>query len=80
MLMNDNSHRVPALVLAAGFTTAVIIGLSALAQSRGGMVALPETRQIVATMPSVPVVGAQAWIAPLRIDVVATRAQPGTEL
>ncbi len=33
MYTSENTHRFPALVLAATFTTAVMIGLSALAQS-----------------------------------------------
>jgi histidine ammonia-lyase len=79
MVMNDKSHRLPALVLAAGFTTAVVIGLSALAQSRVTMAA-PDTRQVVATTPSVPqIVAVEALVAPLRIDVVATRLHTGLQ-
>jgi hypothetical protein len=47
MYMNESSHRFPALVLAAGLTTAVVIGLSALAQSRATMAA--PVVQVVAT-------------------------------
>jgi hypothetical protein len=80
MLMNDKSHRVPALVLAAGFTTAVIISLSALAHSRLGT-ASPDTRLVFATTPFVSQTAvAESLIAPLRIEVVATRSQPGTAL
>lgn len=75
MYTTDNSHRFPALVLAAGLTTAVVLGLSALAQS-GIATSAPKARQVVATTPSVPqAVVAAAWVAPLRIDVVATRSR-----
>jgi hypothetical protein len=71
MYMNENSHRLPALVLAAGLTTAVVIGLSALAQSRSTLAA--PVSQVVATKPSVSQVAVeQADVARLRIDVVAT--------
>jgi hypothetical protein len=53
MYMNDNSHRFPALVLAAGLTTAVVLGLSALAQS-GITTSASKARQVVAAKPSVP--------------------------
>ena len=73
MYMNENSHRFPALVLAAGLTTAVVIGLSTLAQSRAIMAA--PVAQVVATKPSVSQVAVeQADVARLRIDVVATRS------
>ena len=73
MYMNESSHRFPALVLAAGLTTAVVIGLSALAQSRATMAA--PVAQVVATKPSVSQVAVeQADVARLRIDVVATRS------
>jgi hypothetical protein len=73
MYMNENSHRFPALVLAAGLTTAVVIGLSTLAQSRAIMAA--PVAQVVATKPSVSQVGVEeADVARLRIDVVATRS------
>ena len=73
MYMNESSHRFPALVLAAGFTTAVVIGLSALAQSRATM-AVPVA-QVVATKPSVSQVAVEERdVARLRIDVVATRS------
>ena len=73
MYMNENSHRFPALVLAAGLTTAVVIGLSALAQSRATMAA--PVAQVVATKPSLSQVGVEeADVARLRIDVVATRS------
>jgi hypothetical protein len=73
MYMNENSHRFPALVLAAGLTTAVVIGLSALAQSRAMMAA--PVAQVVATKPSVSQVAVeQADVARLRIDVVASRS------
>jgi hypothetical protein len=73
MYMNENSHRFPALVLAAGLTTAVVIGLSALAQSRATMAA--PVAQVVATKPSVSQVAVEeADVAWLRIDVVATRS------
>jgi hypothetical protein len=73
MYMNENSHRFPALVMAAGLTTAIIIGLSALAQSTVAIA--PGTRQVISTtvsVPQVPVVEASA--APLRVNVVATRS------
>jgi hypothetical protein len=73
MYMNENSHRFPALVLAAGLTTAVVIGLSALAQSRATMAA--PVAQVVATKPSVSQVAVEkAAVARLQIDVVATRS------
>jgi hypothetical protein len=73
MYMNENSHRFPALVLAAGLTTAVVIGLSALAQSRATLAA--PVAQVVATKPSVSQVAVeQAGVARLRIDVVAARS------
>ena len=73
MYMNENNHRFPALVLAAGLTTAVVIGLSALAQSRATMAA--PVAQIVAAKPSVsPVAVEERDVARLRIDVVATRS------
>ena len=73
MYMNETSHRFPALVLAAGLTTAVVIGLSALAQSRPTMAA--PIAQVVATKPSVSQVAVgEAAVARLRINVVATRS------
>ena len=73
MYMNETSHRFPALVLAAGLTTAVVIGLSALAQSRATMAA--PVAQVVATKPSISQVAVEeADLALLRIDVVATRS------
>ena len=73
MYMNESSHRFPALVLAAGLTTAVVIGLSALAQSSATMAA--PVAQVVATEPSVCQVAVEeAAVARLRIDVVATRS------
>ena len=73
MYMNENNHRFPALVLAAGLTTSVVIGLSALAQSRASMAA--PVAQIVATKPSVSQVAVgERDVARLRIDVVATRS------
>ena len=73
MYMNENSHRFPALVLAAGLTTAVVIGLSALAQSRATMAA--PVAQVVATKPSVSQVAVEeTTVARLRIDVIATRS------
>jgi hypothetical protein len=73
MYINESSHRFPALVLAAGLTTAVVIGLSALAQSRATMAA--PVAQVVGTKPSVSQVTVeQADVARLRIDVVATRS------
>ena len=72
MYMNENNHRFPALVLAAGLTTAVVIGLSALAQSTATMAA--PVAQVEATKPSVSQVAVEAAVARLRIDVVATRS------
>ena len=73
MYMNENNHRFPALVLAAGLTTAVVIGLSALAQSRASMAA--PVAQIVATKPSVSQVAVEERdVARVRIEVVATRS------
>jgi hypothetical protein len=73
MYINENSHRFPALVPAAGLTTAVVIGLSALAQSRATLAA--PVAQVVATKPSVSQVAVeQAGVARLRIDVVAARS------
>jgi hypothetical protein len=71
MYTTENTHRFPALVLAATFTTALMIGLSALAQSYAG--ATPaDARQLVATAPSGQPLVAEA--APLRIKVVASRS------
>jgi hypothetical protein len=73
MYVSENNHRFPALVLAAGLTTAVVIGLSALAQTRATMAA--PVAQIVATKPSVSQVAVEERdVARLRIDVVATRS------
>jgi hypothetical protein len=73
MYMNENSHRFPAVVMAAALTTAVIIGLSALAQSRGATA--PDARQVISTAVSVPQAAVvDASIAPYRINVVATRS------
>jgi hypothetical protein len=73
MYISESSHRFPALVLAAGLTTAVVIGLSALAQSRAAMAA--PVAQVVATKPSVSqVTVGEADVARLRIDVVASRS------
>jgi hypothetical protein len=68
----ENTHRFPALVLAATFTTAVMIGLSALAQSYAGT-SSADVRQIVAATPS----SSEAMVAeaaPLRITVIASRS------
>jgi len=74
MYKSETTHRFPALVLAAGFTTAVVIGLSALAQTQSGMTA-SDTRQLVGTMPSVTrVVASEAAVAPMRINVIAYRS------
>jgi hypothetical protein len=73
MYMNENSHRFPALVLAAGLTTAVVTGLSALAQTRIAMT--PDARQVISTTVAVPRAAvAEASIAPLRVSVVANRS------
>ena len=73
MYMNENNHRFPALVLAAGLTTSVVIGLSALAQSRASMAA--PVAQIVGKKPSVSQVAVEERdVARLRIEVVATRS------
>ena len=71
MYMNENSHRFPALVMAAGLTTAIIIGLSALAQSTVAIT--PDARQVISTTVSVPQ-AADASIAPFRVNVVGTRS------
>lgn len=73
MYMNENSHRFPAVVMAATLTTAVIIGLSALAQNRGATA--PDARQVISTTVSAPQAAVvDASIAPYRINVVATRS------
>ena len=73
MYMNENSHRFPALVMAAGLTTAVIIGLSALAQSTVAIA--PDARQVISTTVSVPQAAVvEASTAPFRVNVVATRS------
>jgi len=73
MYTNQNNHRFPALVLAAGLTTAVIIGLSALAQS--GFATAVDSGQLIATSRSAPQAAvASPLAAPLRITVVATRS------
>jgi hypothetical protein len=74
MYKSETTHRFPALVLAAGLTTAVVIGLSALAQSQSGMTA-PDNRQLVTTTPPAgKTVVSDARVAPLRIDVIAYRS------
>jgi hypothetical protein len=72
MYTSENTHRFPALVLAATFTTAVMIGLSALAHSYAGTPSA-DVRQVVTATPSAsePMV---AQAAPLRITVVASRS------
>jgi len=73
MYMNENSHRFPALVMAAGLTTAVIIGLSALAQS--SVAIAPDARQVISTTVSAPEASVvEASVAPFRVNVVATRS------
>jgi len=73
MYMNENSHRFPALVMAAGLTTAVVIGLSALAQSTVAIT--PGARQVISTTVSVPQAAVvEASTAPFRVNVVATRS------
>ena len=73
MYTNENSHRFPALVMAAGLTTAVIIGLSALAQSTVAIT--PDARQVISTTVSVPRAAVvEASIAPFQVNVVATRS------
>lgn len=73
MYMNENSHRFPAVVMAAALTTAVIIGLSALAQSTVAIT--PGARQVISTTVSAPQAAvAEASIAPFRVNVVATRS------
>ena len=73
MYMNENSHRFPALVMAAGLTTVVIIGLSALAQSTVAIT--PNARQVISTTVGVPQTAVvDASIAPFRVNVVATRS------
>ncbi len=73
MYMNENSHRFPAVVMAAGLTTAVIIGLSALAQSTVAIT--PSARQVISTTVSAPQAAiVEASTAPFRINVVATRS------
>jgi hypothetical protein len=74
MYMNENTHRFPALVLAAGLTIAVMMGLSALAQTRNGMTAM-DIQQGVAATPSVTqAIASEATAARLRIDVTAYRS------
>jgi hypothetical protein len=77
MYKSENTHRFPALVLAAGFTTAVIIGLSALAQSQAGMTS--HHRQMAAMPSMTQTVATEAITAPLRIDVIGYRSEAGAE-
>ena len=73
MYMNESTHRFPALVMAAGLTTAVIIGLSALAQSTVAIT--PGARQVISTTVSVPQAAVvEASTAPFRVNVIATRS------
>ena len=72
MYINDNMHRFPALVLALGLTTAVVTGLSALAQSKPATVA--DAPQMVAIERPAPQALADAVVAPLRVRVVGTRS------
>lgn len=71
MYTSENTHRFPALVLAATLTTAVMLGLSALAQSYAGA-APADARQLVTAAPSGQPMVAEA--ASLRIKVVASRS------
>lgn len=73
MYMNENSHRFPALLLAACLTASVVIGLSALAHSRLGTVS-PDSR-LVGVTPASRLVVSESFVAPMRIDVAAARAQ-----
>lgn len=66
-----NSHRFPALVLAAGFAGAVVLGLSALSHNRLGAPS-PESRS-AGTIATVSM--RDESIAPLRIDVVVSRPE-----
>lgn len=70
-----NNHRFPALVLAAGLTTAVVFGLSALSHSQLGGLSPDNRLDGTMSVVSVP----DASIAPLRVDVVATRDEDGGE-
>ena len=73
MYTSDNHHRFPALVLAATLTTAVIIGLSALAQ--GSVAMARDARQVVATTRSAPQAAVvETSIARLQVNVVGTRS------
>ncbi|MDQ6923959.1 MAG: hypothetical protein M3Z74_07275 [Pseudomonadota bacterium] len=73
MYMNENSHRFPAAVMAAALTTAVIIGLAALAQSTVAIT--PGARQVISTTLSAPQAAVvEASTAPFRVSVVATRS------
>jgi hypothetical protein len=73
MYMNENSHRFPAVVMAAALTTAVIIGLSALARSTVAI--SPGARQVISTTVSAPQAAVvEASSTPFRVNVVATRS------
>ncbi|MDQ6916851.1 MAG: hypothetical protein M3023_03425 [Pseudomonadota bacterium] len=76
MYTNGKSHRFPALVLAAGLTTAVVFGLSALSHSQLGTLS-PDSR-LDGTISAVSVPDAST--EPLRIDVVAHRTEEGIAL
>jgi hypothetical protein len=73
MYKSETTHRFPSLVLAAGLTVSVMIGLSALAQSQSRTTA--QDSGLVSTMPSAgKIVVSDARVAPLRIDVIGYRS------
>ncbi len=76
MYTTENSHRFPALVLAATLTTAVVFGLSALAHSQLG--ALSPDSRLDETISAIAV--PEASSVPLCIDVVASRTEEGVAL
>jgi len=71
MYTNANTHRFPALVLALGLTTAVVVGLSSLAHSRLGTVS-PDSRLVGVESPASAL--SQASTAPQRTDVLIARS------
>jgi hypothetical protein len=74
MYTNDNSHRFPALLMAACLTASVVIGLSALAHSRLGTVS-PDSRLMAATPVASRLIVSDTSVVPFHIEVVATSPQ-----
>jgi hypothetical protein len=73
MYSSENTHRVPALVLAAGFTIAVMMGLSALAHTQSAVTA-SDLQQGLGRVSAATTLVSEAANAPLRVEVKAYRS------